>query len=240
MSNRVITIHQPDFMPWLGFFDRWRHSDLYMVLDDAQFLRRGWHHRDKVKTSQGIQWLTVPVMKKDRSIQSIRDVIIDEGHDWRNKHLGTLRHAYGKAPQFHRVFHAVEEIYQHKHERLMDLNMELLKLFARIFAIDTPLVLASSLGVSGTSTQRLLDLVREVGGNVYLTGLGARHYLDEGPFQRAGIRVWWQQYQHPVYPQLHGSFVSMLSAIDYLMMLPTTAPQNPTKGPPCRTSEAEL
>ena len=107
----IVTIHQPDFMPWLGFFDRWARSDLYIALDDVQFLRRGWHHRDKIKTLQGVQWLTVPVEKKGKYTQKINEVKIAYETDWRKDHLKTIELNYKKAPNFSNIYKKIRDIY---------------------------------------------------------------------------------------------------------------------------------
>lgn len=216
--RKVVTIHQPDFLPWLGFFDRWRKSDLYIVLDDVQFLRRGWHHRDKIKTPQGVNWLTVPVKKKGHYYQQIREVEIDNQSDWRHRHLNTVQSSYSKAPNFQRVYRELEGIYLREHEYLIDLNMDLLHFAASALCIETPIVFASDYKVSSSSSQRLSDLVKAVGGTVYLTGTGSEDYLDETPFSGSRIKVIWQKFEHPIYSQLHGVFEPMLSVLDYLMM----------------------
>ncbi|MDY7000166.1 MAG: WbqC family protein [Thermodesulfobacteriota bacterium] len=213
----IVTIHQPDFLPWLGFFDRWKRSDFFIVLDDVQFLRRGWHHRDRIKTASGVQWLTVPVRKKGKYAQTIREVLIDNNRDWRKKHLRTIESAYRSAPNFERVFLALERVYAGENKRLIDLNMELLRFCARRMGIAVPTAFSSQWTVSGTGTRRLVELVAARGGDVYLTGLGSRDYLERGPFSDAGIKVAWQEFDHPVYPQLHGAFEKGLSVLDYLM-----------------------
>ena len=213
----IVTIHQPDFAPWLGFFDRWAASGLYVVLDDVQFLRRGWHHRDRIKTPHGVQWLTVPVKKKGRFEQPINETEIDNGADWRDKHLKTIGAAYGKAPRFSSLFPLLEQIYGKRHTLLMDLNMDMLRLFARELGVDTPLVLASDLGVAGSGSERLATLVETVRGRTYLTGTGARAYLDETVFRSRGLAVAWRPYQQPEYPQLHGSWAAGLSVLDFCM-----------------------
>lgn len=214
----IVTIHQPDFLPWLGFFDRWQKSDVYIVLDDVQFLRRGWHHRDKIKTKDGVKWLTVPVLKKGRYHQLIRDVKIDNATNWQTKHLRTIEASYEKAPNFEWCFEEIEDIYKKNHALLMDLNMELLSWAADFFDITTPLVFASQYRLQSFSTQRLVELVKLVGGHCYMTGLGAKGYLDETLFEAEGIQVVWQDYTPPVHEQLHGSFVPMLSCLDFIMM----------------------
>ncbi|WP_147819472.1 WbqC family protein [Salidesulfovibrio onnuriiensis] len=213
----IVTIHQPDFAPWLGFFHRWAKSDLYIILDDVQFLRRGWHHRDMIKTANGPSWLTVPVIKRGKYEQRINETLIDNSSNWRKKHLGTIATAYNKAPGFKTLFPQLETIYGQNHDLLMDFNMDLLKLFAQIMGIETPMKLASETPTPQTSTMRLVELTKHHGGSVYLTGTGSRDYLDQTLFEKAGITVVWQAYSPVSYPQLHDGFASKLSIIDYLM-----------------------
>jgi len=214
----VVTIHQPDFLPWLGFFDRWQKSDTYIVLDDVQFLRRGWHHRDKIKTQSGVQWLTVPVLKKSRYHQIIKEVKINNEENWRYKHLKTIQASYGKAPNFDFVYSKLSEIYNRNHDLLISFNMDLLRFCSEMFGISTPVVFASAFNVKSTGSQRLVDLVKSVEGKEYLTGSGSRDYLDETLFKEAGINVCWQKFEHPAYKQLYGGFEEMLSALDFLIM----------------------
>lgn len=214
----VVTIHQPDFLPWLGFFDRWGKSDLYIVLDDVQFLRRGWHHRDKIKTQSGVQWLTVPVHKKSHYYQTIKEVRINNNEDWRYKHLKTIQTAYGKATNFDLVYGRFSEIYNKDYDLLISFNMNLLRLCSKMLGINIPVVFASEFNVKSTGSQRLVDLVRSAGGKEYLTGTGSRDYLDEAIFEKEGISVCWQEFENPVYKQLHGGFEKMLSVLDFLMM----------------------
>ncbi|MCP4351315.1 MAG: WbqC family protein [Desulfobacterales bacterium] len=216
----IVTIHQPDYLPWLGFFDRWQKSDLYIVLDDVQFIRRGWHHRDKIKTREGVKWLTVPVLKKGRYLQDIRDVKIDNQEDWRHNHLNIMQNAYGKAPHFRPVFDSIKEILFREHKLLIDLNMDMLKYCADVLQIKTPVTFSSEFQDTSEGTERLVKLVKAVGGDIYLTGLGSKDYLDEKEFDKQGIKVTWQSFEHPIYPQLHGAFEKTLSVIDFLMMNP--------------------
>jgi hypothetical protein len=212
----LITIHQPDFLPWLGFFDRWSRADLYLILDDVQFLRRGWHNRDRIKTAGGPQWLTVPV-RKGKQDQLINEVMIDNDSDWRRKHLAAVRHAYAKAPGFDHVFPALEAVYGREHDRLIDLNLDLLEMCRGFLGITTPTALASDTPVHAASSQRLLELVLRHHGDAYLTGTGSRDYLDESLFLESGVSVQWQKYEPAPYPQLNGPFEAKLSVLDALM-----------------------
>lgn len=216
----IITIHQPDFIPWLGFFDRWRHSDLFIILDDVQFIRRGWQNRDKIKTPHGVQWLTIPVKTKGRYLQSINTVEIDDAWDWPDKHLALIRQSYAKAPGFALLYPELEKIYRADYKTLIDINMAFLRLFAKLMNITTPTVFSSIQRVEGVRSSRLVNLVKNNGGTAYLTGQGSREYLDQNLFEANGIQVVWQAFEHPHYAQLHGDFVFGLSGLDFLMMQP--------------------
>lgn len=216
-EKKVVVIHQPDFLPWLGFFHRWKRCDLYIVLDDVQFLRRGWHHRDKIKTAAGVHWLTVPVMKKGKYRQLIREVEIDYSTDWCNKHLKTIEVNYKRACAYDYYIEKISGIYNKRPRYLMELNLFLLELMTEELGISVPFVLASDYSVTSSSTRRLVELIKAVGGTHYLSGTGSREYLDESVFEMHGIVLNWQQFNHPVYPQLHGEFVPGLSVLDFLM-----------------------
>jgi hypothetical protein len=219
----IITIHQPDFLPWLGFFERWDKSDLYVILDDVQFIRRGWHHRDKIKTAQGIRWLTVPVNKKGRYEQLIKEVQIYDTSSWKQNFLNSLRAAYGKAPFFGPIYSEIEKILVGNHRLLIELNLALLHYCAEILDITTPIVFSSKFNENAKGSERLVNLIKAVHGDIYLTGSGSKNYLNEDAFADEGISVVWQDFQHPIYPQLHGGFSEMLSILDFLMMVPNPA-----------------
>ncbi len=213
---KTVCIHQPDFAPWLGFFDRLIDADVYVVFDDAQFLRRGWHHRDKILGPQGTQWLTVPVLKKGRYHQEIRDVKIDESTNWRRKHLQTLASVYGNRPGFESTHRQITEIYDRQHERLIDLNMDLISWLLKALDIEVQICMSSEFGIESTSTSRLVELTQALGGTTYISGLGAKNYLDEEAFRQQNIEVRWQEFLHPTWDQGQSTFLSMLSTLDTL------------------------
>jgi len=185
----TVTIHQPDFAPWLGFFQRWRRSGLLVLLDDAQFIKGGWHNRDQIRGPDGPQWLTVPVLHSGHFAQPLRDVMIDPKRPWRRKHLGTLRNIYGRSPGFTALFPKLEAIYGREQESLVEFNVDLLRLLAAELGISTPLAYASEYGIQAEKNERLIRLVKRTGGDTYLTGSGSRSYLDVAAFEREGIRV---------------------------------------------------
>lgn len=212
-----VCIHQPDFAPYLGFFDRLLDADAFIVLDDAQFLRRGWHHRDRIKTRQGPAWLTLSVEKAPREapINSIR--LSPERAAWMEGNLNLLTEHYKSAPCFEAEFPAIEALYRSGAERLIDFNLAVLEHLYDRLDLRVNSVPASRLGVGGARTRRLVDLVRAVEGTHYVTGTGALDYLEPALFADAGIVLEIQALRHPVYPQLHGPFESHLSCFDALL-----------------------
>jgi hypothetical protein len=211
----TVCIHQPDFLPYLGFFDRLLDVDQFILLDDVQVLRRGWHHRDKIKakSGQGV-WLTQSVEKcaRDTPINQVKLSV--DNPAWVEDNLNLLRENYLGAPFFEQMMIGVENIYAMAHRRLIDSNLAFLEWALRFFDLRPKMILASSFSVTTTSSQRLIDLVRAVGGTKYLSGTGALGYLDIDLFRGQGIEVIVQDFKHPVYPQLHGDFVPFLSCLD--------------------------
>jgi len=211
----VVCIHQPDFAPHLGFFHRLLLADHFIVLDDVQFLRRGWHHRDFIKGRNGKVWLTLSVAKADYH-QKINEILLADDPLWIAGNLNLLRDFYRRAPYFDELFPRIEAIYQGGHRRLVDFNIAIMQLAFEYLGVTVPISYASHYGVQAVSTARLVSLTQAASGDVYLTGTGSIDYLDESAFNAAGIDVRWQEFRHPVYHQLHGEFEPQLSCLDLL------------------------
>ena len=214
----IITIHQPDFMPWAGFFERWHASDLYLILDDVQYLKRGWHNRDRIRGPNGIHWLTVPVKSKGLYSQKINEVLIDYGNNWIYKHLKSIEKAYQKCLNFESIYFEIEKIYNLKFEKLIDLNVELLKLFSQKLKINTPVKRSSKFKVTKTKSERLVELIIKNYGSTYLTGEGSKAYLDMQYFKENEINVIWQKFKVSEYKKLYKNFEENLSILDFLMI----------------------
>ena len=215
---RTVVIHQPDFLPWLGFFDRLRRADLYIALDTAQFVSgtsRSWTHRDRIKTARGPRWLSLSVRKAPLGTP-IYEVMLAPDRRWRDDNLNLLRESYQRAPYFGEIFPRVEALYEGAQERLAQMTLESIDLLCTLLGVSVERRLSSTMRPAGSSNEMLADLLSKAGATHYLSGQGARAYFRPEPFARAGIEVQWQAYSHPVYPQLHGAFVPMLSAIDML------------------------
>lgn len=214
--NKTVVIHQPDFLPYLGFFHRFLHADEWVVLDQVQFLRnsKSWHHRDKIKTPQGERWLTVAISRCHQKTP-INEVMLAET-DWREEHLNRIVTNYRTAGYFREIMPHIEELYALRFARLVDFNLQSIEMLKRLFGIEIPSVMASGLNPAGTSNELLVDLLQKEGATHYLSGVGARSYFDPAPFKQAGITVIWQEFGHPVYHQLYGDFIPYLSSIDFL------------------------
>jgi len=215
----VVAIHQPNFLPWLGYFHKLLNCDIFIFLDDAQFPRgKSFTSRVSIKSPSGPVWLTVPVRGKG-DLSPIKDVLTADTIDWQRKHLRTLEACYARTAYFKEYYHSIQKIYQLDCNNLADFNIDLIKTLAGFFNIPTRLVRSSELGVEyNGSLEHLIKLVKCVEGTTYLTGTGkgTLRYLDEEAFGREGIKVLYQSFAHPQYPQLWGEFVPNLSAIDLL------------------------
>jgi hypothetical protein len=212
-----VGILQPGYLPWLGFFEQLELVDVFVVYDDVQFDKGGWRNRNRVKTAHGVHWLTVPVLVSLADPPRIAEVPIDNRTDWRRKHLETLRQSYVRAPFFERYRPLIEEAYAREWRLLVDLDLHFIALLATALGIDTAkIVRSSALGVGGGREERLLALCARFGADRFYEGAAGRGYIDVGRFAAAGVRVEFQDYAHPVYPQLHGAFAPGLSAVDLL------------------------
>ncbi|MFQ5743806.1 MAG: WbqC family protein [Acidobacteriota bacterium] len=212
---KTLAAHQPQYLPWLGFFDKLDRADIFVLLDNVQFKKNEWQNRNRIKTSEGWQWLTVPV--RHRFPQSIAEVKIDQQAPWERKHLQALQSNYGKATHFDDTMRPIRKALGASWGHLAALNTALIRGLATALGIDTPLVLASTLTARAQPNDRLIDLCTALEADTYLSGPGASGYLDVGAFENAGISVRFQQFDHPVYPQLYGPFEANLSVVDLLM-----------------------
>lgn len=214
----TLAVLQPGYLPWLGFFDQMRRSDLFVIYDDVQYDKHSWRNRNRVKAASGEPfWLTVPVRHSGQGWPRILEVEIDARTAWGRKHVGTLRQFYARAPFLRRYLPELEEMLCRPWQRLVDLDLAVAGLLAGWLGLTTRTVRSSELGVPGEASDRLLALCKRFGARRYLTGDAARDYLDVGAFAREGVEVVWQEYVHPTYPQQHGAFVPYLSAVDLLL-----------------------
>ncbi|MBI2627886.1 MAG: WbqC family protein [Candidatus Niyogibacteria bacterium] len=210
----IASIHQPAYIPWLGYFDKIARSDIHIFLDDAEYSKNNLFNRNKIKTSQGEMWLTVPVQyKSDAPINQIK---IDNSVNWREKHWKAISINYARAPYFKKYSDSFKEIYSQDWEFLSDLTVEMNKNIAGLLGIKTKFVKSSDLNVEGRKNEKLINLCLAIGADSYLSGQGAKTYMDGELFLQKNIKVQYQEFQPFVYEQLWGKFIPNLSVIDFL------------------------
>jgi len=213
--TKLITIHQPNYMPWSGFFHKWMLADVFVILDTVQFHKNEWQNRNQIKTAQGAQWITVPVTY--RFPQTIQEVGIAPSN-WAKKQIASIEQAYAKAPYFAQSWAPIKSILQQKHTRLPPLNTALIQALGKQLGCTAPLVIASDLPVQQDDpSQRLIDICQHLEGDAYLSGAEGRNYLQTQAFKQAGLDLFFQDVKPPTYPQQHGDFIPYLSALDVLL-----------------------
>ena len=210
----LITIHQPQYLPWLGYLDKIDKADIFVILDNVQFKKNEWQNRNRIKTAQGCQWITVPVLY--RLPEKINEVRINNKTNWRRKHLQALITNYSKSIGFDNYKSFFEDILSRSWDRLVDINIEIIKFLISAFGLKTKLVMASDLKLREEPTERLIDICKTLNGNKYLAGKDGNKYMNLELFDKEGIEVIFHDFKHPVYNQLFGDFEPYLSAIDLL------------------------
>lgn len=203
------------FFPWIGFLEQIRLADIYVHYSDVQFSKGSFTNRVQIKTSTGIRWLTVPLSDL-RLGQTIEDIKISTCRDWRAQHLALLKQAYSAAPYMKEMMAMVKNVYEANYEHLDDLAQASMSVLCDYFGLSDgrDFVRSNDLDVVGHGSQRVLDIVKAIGGTSYVTGWGARHYLDHAMFDEAGVQVEYMDYRKISYPQLHGAFTPFVSALD--------------------------
>jgi hypothetical protein len=211
----IVAVHQPQYLPWLGYFDKIRCADAFCLLDNVQYKKNDWQNRNRIKTARGWQWLTVPVHYSFGQV--IRTVAINLSVKWRHKHLQALASNYSRAPFFKDYIEIFEQVYTRSWKFLSDLNIFFIEqLQAALMLPAIPMVKASQLDLGDDPTDRLIDICRALGADTYLSGPDGTRYMDLERFRQNGIQVVFQDFKHPVYPQLFGDFQSHMSVVDLL------------------------
>jgi hypothetical protein len=200
----IVAVHQPQYLPWLGYFDKIRRADIFCYLDSVQYKKNDWQNRNRIKTSQGWQWLTVPV--RFQFPEKICDVKIIPMVNWRKKHLQALVTNYRRAPFFKQYIEVYEQIYSEDCERFKE----------ALGLSQKPAITSSQLNLRKDPTDRLIDICKEVKADTYLAGQDGIKYMDLERFKENGIEVIIQDFKHPVYPQMFNDFESHMSVVDLL------------------------
>jgi len=211
------SIHQPNFIPWLGFFYKIIKSDIFIILDDVQFIKRSYINRNFIKTSNGAKKITVPIHQKGKYQQNINECVLFEYEKFCQKFISTININYSRTKFFDVYFDELENLIKKNYYLLSDLNTALIKWFLEKLNIKTILKKSSDFPDSNkTSTEKLIYICKNVGADIYLSGHGGENYQDPNMFQKNNITLQITNFIHPVYYQLYGDFVPNLSILDLL------------------------
>jgi hypothetical protein len=216
-----VVILQPSYIPWRGYFGQIRKADLFIFYDDVQYDKHGWRNRNQIKTAQGKQWLTIPVHSKGVTEGvPIKDVRIDWSKPWTKNHLKALTFAYNKAPYFKEYLPLLESFYTRRDDCLADFTIETTILLSRELGIASTRFLRSSglPGIHGLKTERLIQILKQVGAQHYISGPSARDYIEQEKFDEARITLEYMEYNYPAYPQLYPPFDPYVTILDLLFM----------------------
>ena len=211
-----VAIHQPQYMPWLGYFHKMDQVDKFIHLDTVQFKKNEYQNRNRIKAPNGWHWLTVPVIYSDHK-QLIKDVQINNTIRWRHKHKQSLTSSYGRAEHYQDIMDAMEWVFEEDWENLSVLNIAVVERMRELLGIATETTLASELGVNTRQPdRRIIALVKAVGGDTYVAGPGGKNYMDLETYESEGINVVFSTFNHPTYGQLFGEFQLHMSTVDLL------------------------
>ncbi len=211
----IVAIHQPGYLPWLGFFKKMMNSEIFVFLDHVQYERKCTQNRNKIRTSDGSMWLTVPVLSHQDS--KINEVKIDETKHWSLKHKKSIILNYSKAPFFDEHKDFLEHLYGTTYDRLLDLNLEIIKYVMKVLEIKTKTFLSSELNVEGKGSEMVLNICKAMKCDLYISGtLWARNHLHVEDFKKNGMMVQFENFNHPVYRQKFEPFIPNMSIIDLL------------------------
>jgi WbqC-like protein family len=220
VGERVVAIHQPNFLPWLGYFDKLARCDLFVLLDSVQFPKKSgtWMNRVKLLVSGEPAWITVPIVRAYHGLRRIDEMEIDDSRPWRRKLLATIEQNYSRAAHFDQTMPLVTDVVMHESSMLAEYNEAGLRRLGTSVGLDvSKFMRASSLELTGGATDLLIDITRKVGAHTYLAGGGASGYQKDDKFAAAGIRLRYQAFDHPTYPQLADKPQHGLSIVDTLM-----------------------
>jgi hypothetical protein len=213
----ILTAHQPVYLPWLGLFHKITLADKFCFFDEVQYQAKDWNNRNKIKFNNGTaNWLTVPVLRKSYLSHSYLELKINNSIPWQRKHWNSIRLNYSKAPFYSMYSKELQKFYEMNWEYLSELNYEMLLFFLDALNISIPVVRMRDFDFQGKKSDLVVDMCLQLEADIYIFGEQGKSYADVMEFKKAGVLPVFQEYQHPVYPQLHGDFVSHLSIIDLL------------------------
>jgi hypothetical protein len=213
----IVSIMQPGYLPWLGFFELVACSDIFVIYDDVNYDKGSWRNRNKIRTPEESSWITVPVLTKNNFGQKIKDVCINNNTKWSEKHIKSIVQNYGKGSFFGEYISFFEQVYTQHWDKLIELDMVIIDYLVNRLCINTKMIRSSQLeDITGAKTDRLVSICKQLKAEKYISPNGAKPYLETDKFLAENIDVRFQNYEHPVYPQVFKGFISHLSVIDLI------------------------
>jgi hypothetical protein len=224
MPFPVLSAHQPEFMPWLGNLSKAAMGDVYFVLDNVQYCKELFQNRNKIriKSNEGWQWLTIPILGAKKKLMNWQDVKIDNSKNWKRKHLNSIRMSYSKSKHFSEIYPEIESLYENfDGDKLIDFLMLVMKYAHKKFDISIPVYRVSEVmemghDITGQKSDLIINMCKSVNAKSFIFGVLGRDYVETDKFDKNDIQIAFQNFQHPKYDQMHGDFVSHMSFIDLL------------------------
>jgi hypothetical protein len=211
---KVISIRQPGYFPYLGFFKKIESVDTFVFLDDVQYTRSDWDNRNKIKTSDGSMWLTIPILNKSKEF--LNEVKIDNTQNWKYKHKSAIKFNYENTPFFDLYWKDIELILNKKYTKLIELNIELINYFKSILEINTEIIFSSNLNINSNGSEKLYEICKILEADTYLSGELGQNYLNLEIFEKNDIKIIFEKFQHPTYSQINSQFLPNMSIMDLL------------------------
>lgn len=211
----IVSAHQPAFIPWLGYFHKIALADVFVIMDDVQFEKNSFTNRNKILNNGAELWLTIPVKMKNHLAKKINELEIADTF-WKKKHLKTIEQNYKNAPYFKEVFSLITDVYHLNSLLFTDYTNQLLAKLLAYLNISTKIIFASTLDIKGKKLDYVVELTKKLSGDIFVFGKQGVNYADESYLQAHHINAYFQDYQHPVYPQPTPVFLPYLSILDLL------------------------
>ena len=221
LEGKILVAHQPECLPWLGFISKACMGDVYLIVDNVQFVKEHWHNRNKIRISRGEQWLVVPVEGKQKT-QLFSDVKISYARNWKRKHLNSIQMSYSKSPYFSEIFEEIKQLYSKDHEYLLDYNISFIKYAFSKFNIRVPILRATDLikqgkTLEGKKSDLIVNFCKATNTDTFVFGESGKTYIEKNKFTDSGIKFIFQDFHHPTYNQPQkGEFIPNMCFLDLL------------------------
>jgi hypothetical protein len=210
----IVSAHQPSYLPWLGYFHKVSLCDKFVYFDHVAQSKKDFTTRNKIKTSQGEMWLTVPVSKEDSN--RICDLAIDNTSSWKRVHIKSIKNCYSKTSHFEEYFPRLEELYSKKYENFSDMNFDLTNLLFEFLGMKVDMVRSSELEIEGSKNEGIFELMEKLDSDKLVFGQHGKDYVVKEEYAAKNIEYYFQDYKHPQYEQKFGEFLPYMSVLDLL------------------------